>query len=248
MTTSPASPVRWPQEDLDSESTFGFAPAKRFLDVTLSLAALIATFPINILIALAIRLDSRGPIYYAQERVGLNRRKRDQAIDGVDRRKVIGYGRPIKVYKFRSMIVNAESSTGPVWALRQDPRATRVGRVLRQLHLDELPQFYNVLRGEMTIVGPRPERPQLVSKLVAELPEYALRTRVLPGITGLAQIRNGYDDSMESVVRKVQYDLYYMRNSSLLLDIEIMASTAAVLVRGKEHAGDSAVPGARIEK
>ena len=248
MTTSPASSSRWPQDDLDPESPFGFASTKRFLDVTLSLAALIATFPINLLIALAIRLDSRGPIYYAQERVGLNRRRREQDYDGVERRKVVGYGRPIKVFKFRSMVVNAESGTGPVWALRQDPRATRVGRVLRQFHLDELPQFYNVLRGEMTIVGPRPERPQLVSRLVAELPEYALRTRVIPGITGLAQIRNGYDDSMESVVRKVQYDLYYMRNSSLLLDIEIMASTAAVLVRGKEHAGDSVPPGARIEK
>jgi len=247
MTTSPASSSRWPQEDLDHESPFGFAPAKRILDVTFSLAALIATLPINILIALAICLDSRGPVYYAQERVGLNRRKRGGTFVGTDRRKVIGYGRPIKVYKFRSMIVNAESGTGPVWALRQDPRATRVGRLLRRTHLDELPQFYNVLRGEMTIVGPRPERPQLVSKLVAELPEYALRTRVLPGITGLAQIRNGYDDSMESVVRKVQYDLHYMRNSSLLLDIEIMASTAAVLVRGKEHADEPNGTGARIE-
>ena len=248
MTTSPASSSRWPKEDLDSESPFGFAPAKRILDVTFSLAALIATLPINILIALAICLDSRGPVYYAQERVGLDRRKRNGTFVGTDRRKAVGYGRPIKVYKFRSMIVNAESGTGPVWALRQDPRATRVGRVLRRTHLDELPQFYNVLRGEMTIVGPRPERPQLFSKLVAELPEYALRTRVLPGITGLAQIRNGYDDSMASVVRKVQYDLHYMRNSSLLLDIEIMASTAAVLVRGKEHADEPNGAGARIEK
>ncbi len=248
MSTSPASSSGWPQEDSVPEISPGLKPAKRALDVAFSMAALIISLPINILVALAIRLDSRGPIYYAQERVGLNRRKRDEPFAGTNRRKTPGYGRPIKVYKFRSMIVNAESKTGPVWALRKDPRATRVGRILRKTHLDELPQFINVLRGDMTIVGPRPERPQLVSKLVEAVPDYALRTRVMPGITGLAQIRNGYDDSMASVERKVQYDLYYMRNSSLLLDLEIMLSTAAVLVRGKEHDAESTGPGARIEK
>jgi len=153
-----------------------------------------------------------------------------------DRRVNVGYGRPFKVYKFRSMIVNAEKNTGPVWALRQDPRATRVGAFLRRTHLDEVPQFFNVLRGEMKIVGPRPERHELVRDLIADLPEYALRTRVVPGITGLAQLRNGYDDSLESATRKIQYDLNYIRNASLRLNLQIIAATALVFVRGKEHA------------
>lgn len=236
MTTSTISPLRRPQQDLDLECEFGFSQYKRILDIVLSSAALIASLPACFLIALAICIDSRGPILYAQERVGLDRRKGGHNLNGADRRKQVGYGRPIKIYKFRSMIVDAERNTGPVWALRSDPRATRVGTILRRTHLDELPQFFNALRGDMAIVGPRPERPQLVRNLVAALPDYALRTRVLPGITGLAQIRNGYDDSLESAARKVQYDLDYIRNVSPLLDFQIMASTAAVLVRGKEHA------------
>ena len=236
MTTLPASSLRRPYQDLELEYSFGVPRYKRALDIALSLAAIIASLPVGVLIALAIRLDSPGPIFYAQERVGLDRRRRNRPLKSTDRRQKMGFGQPIKIYKFRSMVVNAERNTGPVWALRKDPRATRVGGLLRQLHLDELPQFFNVLRGDMTIVGPRPERPQLFRTLVAALPEYALRTRVLPGITGLAQLRNGYDDSLESAARKVQYDLQYMRNSSLRLDLQIMASTAAVLVRGKEHA------------
>jgi len=209
---------------------------KRVLDVAMSLVGLLLALPVFLITALAIRLDSRGPVFYAQKRVGLDRRKGSGTFGGSDRRIKVGYGRPFRVYKFRSMIVNAELHTGPVWALRKDPRTTRVGAFLRRTHLDEVPQFFNVLRGDMTIVGPRPERPKLVSRLVADLPDYALRSRVLPGITGLAQIRNGYDDSLESAARKVQYDLYYMRNASLRLDLEIMASTVAVLLRGKEHA------------
>ena len=236
MTTATISSHRRPQHELDLESEFTVSQLKRIVDNALSLAALIATLPAFILIAIAIRIDSRGPIFYAQERVGLDRRRGDRGFNGADGRKKVGYGRTFKVYKFRSMIVDAEKTSGPIWALRQDPRATRVGSFLRRTHLDELPQFINVLRVDMAIVGPRPERPQLVCNLVADLPEYALRSRVLPGITGLAQIRNGYDDSLESAARKVQYDFYYMRNASLLFDFQIMVSTAAVLVRGKEHA------------
>ena len=235
MTTLPVSSPWRTNQDIDLKRAFGMPPYKRALDVALSVAAIIASLPVGLLIALAIRLDSRGPIFYGQERVGIDRRRGGRPLAVTDRRKGQGYGRPIKIYKFRSMIVNAEGTTGPVWALRKDPRATRVGGLLRRLHLDELPQFFNVLRGDMTIVGPRPERPQLFRTLVAAMPEYALRTRVLPGITGLAQLRNGYDDSLESAARKVQYDLQYMRNSSLRLDLQIMASTAVVLVRGKEH-------------
>ncbi len=239
MTTLSIGPLRRPQQDLVVEGEVSFPLYKRVLDVVLSSAALIASMPVAVLIALAICIDSRGPVIYSQERVGLDRRKGGRMALGTNRRKSVGYGRPIRIYKFRSMIVNAERHSGPVWALRSDPRATRVGAILRRTHLDELPQFLNVLLGDMTIVGPRPERPQLFCNLVAALPEYALRTRVLPGITGLAQIRNGYDDSLESAARKVQYDLDYMRNSSLRLDLEIMVATAAVLVRGKEHAGPS---------
>ena len=235
MTTLTAPSIGRPSQDIAWERSYEVPRYKRILDVALSLAAILVSLPLGALIALAIRLDSPGPIFYGQERVGLDRRRDNRSAKGVDRRKKQGFGRPIKIYKFRSMIVNAERNTGPVWALRRDPRATRVGALLRSTHLDELPQFYNVLRGDMTIVGPRPERPQLFRNLVAALPEYALRTRVLPGITGLAQIRNGYDDSLESAARKVQFDLHYIRTSSLRLDLQIMASTAAVLVRGKEH-------------
>ena len=235
MTTSTISSLASRPSDLGLENDFRIPRSQRALDVLFSSAALIASLPILFLFAIAICLDSPGPVFYAQERVGVDRRKGNRKFFGVDCRKQVGYGRPIKVYKLRSMIQNAEKNTGPVWALRKDPRATRVGTFLRRTHLDEMPQFFNVLRGDMTIVGPRPERPQLVHNLVAQLPDYALRSRVLPGITGLAQIRNGYDDSLESAARKVQYDLYYMRNRSIRLDLEIMASTALVLVRGKEH-------------
>jgi len=235
MTTSTISSLASRHAALGLENEFRIPRSQRALDVLFSSAALIVSLPILFLIAIAICLDSPGSVFYAQERVGVDRRKSNRKFVGVDCRKQVGYGRPIKVYKLRSMIENAEKNTGPVWALRKDPRATRVGKFLRRTHLDEMPQFFNVLRGDMTIVGPRPERPQLVHNLVAELPEYALRSRVLPGITGLAQIRNGYDDSLESAARKVQYDLYYMRNRCMRLDLEIMASTALVLVRGKEH-------------
>ncbi len=209
--------------------------SKRALDVVVASLALVVFLPVSLLVALAIRLDSRGPILYSQERVGLDRRRRGSSLNGDDRRKRPGYGRPFTIYKFRSMVSDAEKHTGPVWATDRDPRATRVGAFLRRSHLDEVPQLLNVLRGEMSMVGPRPERPQLFCNLVAEIPDYALRCRTLPGITGIAQIKNGYDCSLQSAARKVQYDLYYIRNSSPMLDFKIMAATAMVLARGKEH-------------
>jgi lipopolysaccharide/colanic/teichoic acid biosynthesis glycosyltransferase len=209
---------------------------KRLLDVVLSLVALIALLPVFVVVAIAVRLDSRGPILYAQERVGLDRRrgKGPTPIRG-NRRKRVSFGRPFTIYKFRSMVADAEKLTGPVWAAERDPRATRVGAFLRRSHLDEIPQLLNVLRGDMSLVGPRPERPQIFGDIVAQIPEYALRCRTLPGITGIAQIKNGYDDSLQSAARKVQYDLYYIRNGSALLDLKIMMATALVLARGKEH-------------
>jgi len=133
------------------------------------------------------------------------------------------------------MVSDAEKHTGPVWAKEQDPRATRVGVFLRRSHLDEIPQLLNVLRGEMSMVGPRPERPQLFGDLVSQIPEYALRCRTLPGITGIAQIKNGYDDSLQSAARKVQYDLYYIRKGTAIMDLKIMMATALVLAKGKQH-------------
>ena len=209
---------------------------KRVLDVVLALLALVALLPVFVMVAIAVRLDSRGPVLYAQERVGMERRRgRGPTPIRGNRRKSVSYGRPFTIYKFRSMVSDAEKLTGPVWAKEQDPRATRVGRFLRKSHLDEIPQLLNVLRGDMSMVGPRPERPQIFGDLVAQIPEYKLRCRTLPGITGIAQIKNGYDDSLQSAARKIQYDLFYIRNGSALLDLKIMMATALVLVRGKEH-------------
>ncbi len=209
---------------------------KRALDIVLASLALLALLPVFALVALAVRLDSRGPILYEQERVGLDRRRGRGAtpIRG-NRRKRPGFGRPFTILKFRSMVSDAEKHTGPVWAKERDPRATRVGAFLRRTHLDEIPQLINVLRGDMSLVGPRPERPQLFGNLVEQIPEYAYRCRTLPGITGIAQIKNGYDDSLQSAARKVRYDLYYIRKGSLMMDLRILMATALILAKGKQQ-------------
>jgi lipopolysaccharide/colanic/teichoic acid biosynthesis glycosyltransferase len=139
-----------------------------------------------------------------------------------------------RIYKFRSMVTDAERSTGAVWATSRDPRVTRLGQFLRRTHLDELPQFFNVLRGEMSVVGPRPERPEIVERLAPQIPGYADRVSVLPGITGLAQVAHCYDSSLQTAARKLQYDLYYIRYASLLLDLKIMAATMLVMVRAED--------------
>ena len=207
---------------------------KRAIDVTGSLAGLVVMLPVFALIAIAIRLDSRGPILYGQERVGLNRRRNGSVPEAPgERRRLNRFGRPIKVYKFRSMVANAEQETGPIWAAPEDDRITRVGRILRKTRLDEFPQLWNVLRGEMSLVGPRPERLFFVEKLDREIPGYALRCDATPGITGLAQVKNGYDSSLDSVHRKLQYDLYYLQNRRLALDLKIMAETVKVMASGE---------------
>ena len=134
------------------------------------------------------------------------------------------------------MVVDAEKHTGPVWASKVDPRTTRIGAFLRRTHLDEFPQFINVLLGNMTLVGPRPERPELVRELVADIPDYAVRSRVMPGITGLAQLENGYDDSLESARRKVALDISYIRRRSLAFDGQILVATAWIFVQGRQSA------------
>ena len=239
------------------------AAIKRVIDVVLSSIGLILLLPVFGLIAIAIRLDSRGPILYSQERVGLNRRRRLVG-DGVpangnghsnghgnghgngngngsshlapftssERRNRDCYGRPFKIYKFRSMVVDAERNTGPVWAAKSDSRITRVGAILRKTRLDETPQLWNVLLGDMSLVGPRPERPTFVLELAETLPDYPQRCNTLPGITGLAQVKWQYDTSIETVNRKLEYDLYYVRHRRLLLDLKIMAATVKVMARG----------------
>ena len=214
---------------------------KRVLDIIVSGTALLALAPVFALVAIAIKLDSRGPVIYAQERVGRNRRRpraHDAATNGAsgkdaERRRADCLGRPFKIYKFRSMVADAERHTGPVWATVADARVTRVGKILRTTRLDEFPQLWNVLRGDMSLVGPRPERPTFVISLARSIPEYAHRCEALPGITGLAQVKWRYDTSIETVNRKLLYDLYYVRHGRLLLDLKIMAATVRVMARGE---------------
>jgi lipopolysaccharide/colanic/teichoic acid biosynthesis glycosyltransferase len=198
--------------------------------------------PVFLLIAIAIKLDSRGPILFHQDRVGVNRRRNGNgngngnghaARGRRERREVNRFGRPIIVYKFRSMVADAEKKTGPVWAAAKDDRITRVGRLLRKTRLDEFPQLWNVLRGDMSLVGPRPERYFFVEQLERAIPGYAERCNVMPGITGLAQVKRGYDSSIDSANTKLLYDLYYVRNRRLILDLKIMAETVKVMARGE---------------
>ncbi len=201
----------------------------RALNILLALVALLLMLPLILLIGLAVKLTSRGPVFYVQERVGLDRRGRAAAAGHPRRRQDLG-GRPFTMYKFRTMRVDAERESGAVWAQRHDPRVTPVGRLLRQYRLDELPQLVNVLRGEMNIVGPRPERPTIFAELRQQIAEYPLRQRAKPGITGLAQINHHYDRSLEDVRTKVRYDLEYIRRQSLREDLRIMLKTLPVIL------------------
>ncbi len=187
---------------------------KRMIDIVVSSTILMLGLPIWILLALAIRLESPGPVFYRQERMGKD-------------------GRLFSVIKFRSMVANAEKLTGPKWADKDDPRITSVGRFIRKWRLDEIPQFINVLRGEMSIVGPRPERPFFVERLRKEYPLYARRLRVQPGITGWAQVKGEYDTTIENVKQKLQYDLFYLENMSLKMDLKIILHTVYVMLAGR---------------
>ncbi len=187
--------------------------AKRTMDVLVSLAALLLTLPIMALVALAIWLETGSPILFRQERTGL-------------------WGREFKILKFRSMYQNAEAD-GPLWAASDDRRITRVGRLIRNFRLDELPQVFNVLRGEMSLVGPRPERPYFCRLLGESIPFFALRDSVRPGITGWAQIKYQYGSSIEEAKTKLEYDFFYIKHLSLLLDFAILFETAKVVIYGR---------------
>ncbi len=204
---------------------------KRVFDVSISLVALGIFGAMLPLLAVIIKLDSPGSVFFSQERVGLNRRRSRRGFAGDDRRKVLQPGRPFRVLKLRSMGVNAEAN-GPQWAAKNDVRVTRVGSFLRKTRLDEVPQFLNVLRGEMSLIGPRPERLVFVRQLENEIPFYHERLMVLPGITGLAQVINGYDDSVESVRRKVELDRQYIRQAGFRQDGKILLNTVNVVLKG----------------
>lgn len=180
----------------------------------LALVGLVLSLPIAALTAVAIKLDSRGPIFYKQQRVGKS-------------------GKVFNVIKFRSMKIDAEADGKPMWAVSNDQRATRVGSVIRKLRIDEIPQFWNVLKGEMNFVGPRPERPHFVKQLATEIPYFEHRHLVAPGLTGWAQIKYPYGASVADAIQKLQYDLYYIKNQSLTLDLVIVFETIKTVLFGK---------------
>jgi exopolysaccharide biosynthesis polyprenyl glycosylphosphotransferase len=189
---------------------------KRLIDIGFSSCVLVIGFPFWIIIGLFIRISSPGPTLYKQKRVGRN-------------------GEEFTIYKFRSMRSDAEKN-GPQWAGKKDPRVTKFGWFMRKAHLDEIPQFINVLRGDMSLVGPRPERPFFVEKLSKEIPLYPRRLKVRPGITGWAQVKHKYDESLEDVKIKLQYDLFYIENMSIRMDLKILLNTVYVMLMGKGHA------------
>jgi exopolysaccharide biosynthesis polyprenyl glycosylphosphotransferase len=184
---------------------------RRTLDVAGALAGLVITSPVLLLAMLAIKLDSRGPIFFRQERVG-------------------SMGRTFRIAKLRTMVCDAERS-GPQFATRKDDRITRVGRFLRKTRLDEIPQLWNVLAGQMSLVGPRPERPEFVARLREQIPLFGLRTGVKPGVTGWAQIRHGYANSLEDFEDKLAHDLYYMKTRSLGMDLMILWLTVKTMFK-----------------
>lgn len=215
---------------------------KRTVDILGSVVGLILCLPILLILPILIKLDSRGPVFYTQLRIGVNRRKADRRYhqkSGIDcqrnrdRRREDLMGKPFNVIKFRTMVDSAEKLSGPVWATKNDPRITRLGRFMRRSRLDEIPQFINVLKGDMSLVGPRPERPAFVKDLSQQVDGYTQRLQVKPGLTGLAQVEQGYDSSIASVAEKVRYDVSYIRTMSLWSDIKILAKTVVVVFTGR---------------
>ena len=191
--------------------------SKRVLDLVLASVGALVFLPLAVIIAALIKLGApRSPVFYSQVRVGQ-------------------FGRPFSILKFRTMKEGVEQDSGAVWARPSDPRITLIGRFLRRFRLDEIPQVINILRGDMSIVGPRPERPEIIEQLGDEIPFYAERENVIPGLTGWAQVRYPYGGSVEDTARKLEYDLYYMKHLSLSLDLQIILSTLRIVLFGMEH-------------
>ena len=187
---------------------------KRIIDILFSLIALFLLAPLFILLSLLIFLSSPGSVFYRQIRVGKE-------------------GSHYKMYKFRTMYQDSEKNTGPIWATMEDERITPIGKILRRFHLDEIPQFFNVLIGDMSIVGPRPERPEIVAHIMKEIPDYLNRTKIKPGITGWAQIHGVYDKNLDDVTLKLKNDYYYIENRSIAFDIKILFLTLMKIIKGE---------------
>jgi lipopolysaccharide/colanic/teichoic acid biosynthesis glycosyltransferase len=224
-----------PLEAVDTTRRVESAPRdeaiRRVVNVVIAGLALLLLAPLCVLVALVVKLTSPGPVFYTQTRIGLDRRwGAAVSPDASERRLEDLGGQPFTILKFRSMCVDAERGGQAVWATKHDARVTPVGRVMRKTRIDEIPQLVNVLRGEMNIVGPRPERPSIVVRLREDIPEYTQRHRVKPGITGWAQINHSYDASIEDVRKKVQFDLEYIARQDLLFDIVIMLKTLPVML------------------
>jgi lipopolysaccharide/colanic/teichoic acid biosynthesis glycosyltransferase len=204
----------------------------RAMNVIIALIALILISPVMLVFAVLVKLTSPGPIFYSQPRVGLDRRRASVGPKVYDPRTSDLGGLPFMIYKFRTMYVGAEHPNRAVWATREDARVTPVGRIMRKLRIDELPQLFNVLKGDMDIVGPRPERPSIFSRLRQHIADYPLRQRTRPGITGWAQINQCYDTCLDDVRRKLRYDLeYLLQRQGIGEDLRIMAKTVVVMVR-----------------
>lgn len=223
---------------------------KRLMDIAVSFTMLVLLSPLLLFLFVLVKLTSAGPAIFKQTRVGLNLRNQtkhdrrqlqvdlaeldleaDRRQPGSDRRDESGYGMPFTLYKFRTMTVDAEKN-GAQFAVQGDPRVTKLGRFMRKTRLDELPQLWNVLKGEMTLVGPRPERPEFIEGLSKEIPNYINRLGLKPGLTGVAQIVNGYDNNVESFRRKVSLDLMYLQNCCIWNDIKILFKTIRVILTG----------------
>jgi len=189
------------------------ATIKRIMDIAVAIFLLVFTTPLLLLTSIAIKLDSKGSIFYKQQRIGL-------------------YSRPFTIYKFRSMYSDAEKN-GPQWAKKNDSRITKVGKIIRKFRIDEIPQLLCVLKGDMSMVGPRPERAVFIEELRKTIPFYASRLKMKPGLTGLAQVRHHYDNDIEDVKIKLGYDIYYLSNASILLDVQILIRTIYVVLTGK---------------
>jgi len=215
---------------------------KRAKDVFISLLGLVLLSPVMLLVAILVKATSPGPVFYRQERIGINRRRTERRAPGAeldaerrrrDRRVLVNFGRPFTIYKFRTMVMDAERGAPPMWARENDPRITPVGRVLRKSRIDEIPQFINVLRGDMSIVGPRPERAYFIGRIEKELPDFHLRLHTKPGITGLAQVQLGYTNTDEGLRQKLHLDLEYIHTLGVWTDLKILLRTVSVVLTGR---------------
>jgi lipopolysaccharide/colanic/teichoic acid biosynthesis glycosyltransferase len=202
---------------------------RRLLNIVVATVGLVVALPLLLVVAVLVKLTSRGPVLFKQTRIGLDRRSLSRA-GGNTRRQLDLGGKPFTMYKFRTMYAERGTGARQAWAQPDDPRATPIGRVLRKFRLDELPQLVNVLKGEMNIVGPRPEQPAIFVYLSEQIEGYQRRQRVRPGITGWAQINLSYDRTVDDVRRKVSFDLEYIRHQSALVDCKIMLRTLPVML------------------